>query len=152
MLAAYSDACAVKGVRPAWRTAIRECGNHTSCPLSCHPHKHNWAMFYASYINDTISPRVPINHNHQIMIFFMAGVHCPAGLEYQVWIFTSSTKCCQHLDCINCNDCHHLGCTRCVRTPVRTLVQRSASRDKSAPGVDDLKGTWLYNWGEKRRK
>ena len=26
VLAAYSDACAVKGVRPAWRAAIRECG------------------------------------------------------------------------------------------------------------------------------
>ena len=35
---------------------------------------------------------------------------------------------------------------RCVRTPVRTLVQRSASRDKSAPGADYLKGTWLYDW------
>ena len=52
--------------------------------MSCHPHKHIWLMFYASYIKGAISPRVSINHNHQIMIFFMAGVHCPAGLEYQV--------------------------------------------------------------------
>ena len=92
MLAAYSDACAVKGVRPSWRAAIRECGTQPhvqikkkiKIKMSCHPHKHIWLMFYASYIKGAISSRVPITQNHQIMIFFMAGVHCPAGQEYQV--------------------------------------------------------------------
>ena len=46
MLAAYSDACAVKGIKPAWRAAIRECGSFIIFILKEPPTKFILLQYY----------------------------------------------------------------------------------------------------------